>query len=629
MRENVSLMVIRSAAIAILLLGAVASLTGSQTKPAPKPVQLPATGAPTTALPTTLDKIAQKWVDDTIKKMTVDEKIGQLLMPSIDSTYLATDTDEYERVAHLVTDLHVGGILLFGGTEPSPSVLLDDHYGSTILGDPLAAATLLNRLQTLATTPLLTASDFEAGAGFRMRGATAFPRQMAVGAAGDTALAFEAARTTALEGRAIGVHVAFAPLVDVNNNPRNPVINVRSFGESPDAVGKLAVEYVRGLHSGGMLATLKHFPGHGDTDVDSHLGLPIISKPRAELDAVELPPFRDGITAGADAVMTAHIELPALDPAAFSPASLSKPIITGVLRGDLKFDGLVFTDAMTMDAIAKQLSPGDAAVRAIEAGDDVVLNSPDNAAAAAAIKAAVAAGEISAERLDDSVRRLLSAKARLGLYKSKTVSIDDVPKMVGGRQHALIAQQIAQKSITLLKDDRNQVPLRAPRDANVLVLSLLDYASGWRIGAPGATLLPALKDRWPHLTAIELTDRATPAELDLVRTTAPHYDAIVVAVFVRAASGSGRQDLPAPLARLLADLAHATSNTPRPIVAIFFGNPYAAMAAPDLPAMLLTYDFYALPESAAAHALIGDAPIAGRLPIALPGLFESGWGLVR
>jgi beta-glucosidase-like glycosyl hydrolase len=614
----------RPFAILGVLLGAAGVLSASQVKPAPK-----AAPTPTTELSATLDKIAQKWVDDTLKKMTLDEKVGQLLVPSLDSTYLATDTDEYDRAARLVTDLHVGGIHLFGGTEPAPSVLLDDHYGSTILGDPLAAASTLNRLQNLASIPLIATSDFEAGVGFRMRGATAFPRQMAVSAAGDTALAFEAARTTALEGRAVGVHVAFAPLADVNNNARNPVINTRSFGESPDVVGKFVVEYVRGLHSGGMLATLKHFPGHGDTDVDSHLGLPIISKPRDRLDQVELPPFREGITAGADAVMTAHIELPALDPAEFSPASLSKPIVTGLLRGDLKFDGLVFTDAMTMDAIAQRMSPGDAAVRAIEAGDDVVLNSPDNVAAAAAIKAAVTSGDIPAARLDDSVRRLLTAKARLGLYKSKTVAIDDVTKTVGGRQHALIAQQIAQKSITLLKDDRNQVPLRAPRDANVLVLSLLDYASGWRIGAPGATLLPALKDRWPHLTAMELTDRATPAELDLVRASAPRYDAIVAAVFVRAASASGRQDLPAPLAKLLTDLAHATSNTPRPLVAVFFGNPYAAMAAPELPAVLLTYDFYALPEAAAAHALTGDAPISGRLPIALPGMFEAGWGLVR
>ncbi len=580
-------------------------------------------------LPETLDKTAVQWVEATFKKMSLDDKVGQLVVSSLNSTYLSSDTEIYEALTQKVSKLRVGGFHVFGGTEPIPNVLLNNNYGNVVLGQPLAAASLLNRLQSLSSIPLLNTADFEAGAGFRIQGATVFPRAMAVGAAGDEKLAFESARITALEARAMGVHVNFAPIADVNNNARNPVINTRAFGEQPDAVGRLASAYVRGLHAGGVLATLKHFPGHGDTDVDSHLGLPIINHPRERLEQVELAPFRAGLASGADAVMTAHIQLPALDPSEFSPATLSQPIVTGLLRGQLKFDGLIYTDSMGMDAVARRMPPGEAAARAIKAGNDIVLHSPDDAAAVAGIKAAVEKGEISQAQLDASVRRVLAAKARLGLHKIRLVSLDDVPKIVGGRAHGSVAQELSKRSITLVKDDRNQVPLRVPREASVLYLSILDYASNWRIAAPSRTILPGIRQRWPATTAIELSDRSTTSEIDLVRASAPRYDAIVASVFVRAASGSGRMDLAPSLVRLLSDLARATANSPRPFITVFFGNPYVPAGVTGLPAILLTYDFYDLAEGSALRALTGEAPITGRLPIALPGMAEAGWGIVR
>jgi beta-N-acetylhexosaminidase len=579
--------------------------------------------------PQPLDRAATRWVEDTFKKMTLVDKAGQLVFTAVNSTYLASESDEFEQAAARVRDLRLGGVHVFGGAEKAPGVLLNPAYGTVVLGQALAAASIVNRLQAEAALPLLVTADFEAGVGFRIAGATVFPREMAVAAAGDAALAEEAARITAVEGRALGVHVNFSPVADVNNNPRNPVINTRSFGEAPDAVGRFTAAYVRGLRAGGMIAALKHFPGHGDTDVDSHIGLPVITRSRADLDQIELVPFRAGIEAGADAVMTAHIQLPALDPAEFSPATLSRPILAGLLRGDLGFDGLVFTDSMGMDAVARRLTPGDAAVRAVQAGNDIVLHSPDDAAAVAGIKAAVERGEIAQEQLDASVRRILTAKARLGLHRTRAVPLDDVPSIVGGRAHVRVAREISAKSITLLRDERNHVPLRAARDASVLYLSVLDYPSGWRIAAPSRTALAEMRERWPSLTAIELSDRTTQDELDLVRASAVQYDAIVAAVFVRTASGSGRQDLPPQLARLLEDIGRRTSGTPRPFVTIFFGNPYAAMAVPSLPAMLLTYDFYDLAESSAIRALAGEAPIGGRLPITLPDLFPVGYGLVR
>jgi beta-N-acetylhexosaminidase len=525
--------------------------------------------------------------------------------------------------------LRLGGVHVFGGAEPIPAVLLNNAYGSVILGQPLEAASLLNRLQQAAAIPLLNTGDFEAGLGFRVSGATAFPRQMAVAAAGDEQLAYEAARITGVESRAIGVHVNFAPIADVNNNPRNPVINTRAFGEVPDQVGRLTSAYVRGMRAGGMLSTLKHFPGHGDTDVDSHIGLPIINQPRERLDTVELPPFRQGIAAGADAMMIAHIQLPALDKAEFSPATLSRPIVTDLLRGEMKFTGLIYTDSMGMDAVSKRMSPGEAAARAVRAGNDIVLHSPDDGAAVAGIKAAVEKGEIGIAQIDESVRRVLRAKARLGLHKSKVVSLDEVPAKVGGRTHGAVARDLSQKSITLIKDDRNQVPLRAPREAAVLYLSILDYPSNWRIAAPSRTFIPELRRRWPNVTAIELSDRSTTEEIELVRASAARYDAIVVSVFVRASSASGRMDLAAPLVKLLQDLARSTANTPKPLITTFFGNPYIPAGIPTLPAMLLTYDFYDLAEASAVRAITGEAPITGKLPIGLPGMFDAGWGLVR
>ena len=572
---------------------------------------------------------ADHWVAATLKKMTLDDKVGQLLVSSFYSENLSTDSAEFEALVRAVHEQRVGGFHVFGAVERVPDVLLDANYGTVKLGQPLAAASILNRLQAIAPYPLLASADFETGAGFRLEGATLFPRNMAFGAAGDERLAYEAGRVTAIESRAIGVHVNFAPVVDVNNNPRNPVINTRSYGEDPALVGKLAAAYVRGLQSGGMLATLKHFPGHGDTDVDSHLGLPIVKDPRSSLEATELPPFKAGLAAGAGGVMTGHIEVPALDPAPNTPTTLSAPIVSGVLRRELGFDGVIYTDSMGMAGVTQLYKPGEAAVRAVKAGNDVVLHSPDDAAAFAAIKAAVQSGEIAQAQLDASVTRILRAKAAAGLDRTRAVNLDALPAVVGGRAHAAIADEVSRKSITLLKDQRNQVPLKLAADAQVLYLSVLDSPGGWRIAAPGRTFIPELKQRWRNVTAVELSERSTANDVELVRAMAPRYDAIVAAVFVRAASGSGRMDLPANMQALLRALARQTETSGRPLVAVLFGNPYTATFLADVPAILLTYDFYDRAERSAVRALAGEAAMTGRLPIGLPGVAERGAGLMR
>ena len=508
-------------------------------------------------------------------------------------------------------------------------VLLNPTYGTVTLGQPLEAASIVNRLQALSAIPLLNSADFETGVGFRIAGATMFPRAMAFGAAQDESLAYEAGRVTGEEARALGVRVNFAPVVDVNNNPRNPVINTRSFGEDPARVSALASAYVRGLQSTGVIATLKHFPGHGDTDVDSHLGLPVITHPRERLERVELQPFKAGIGAGVDAVMTGHIEIPAFDASPNTPTTLSEPIVTGVLRQELGFRGLVYTDSMQMAGVTSMYSTGEAAVRAVLAGNDVVLHSPDEGDALAGLREAVRGGRLTESRVNESVARILRAKAAAGLHKSKIVGLDAVSAIVGTRANQAIADRVSQKSITLVKDARNQVPLKVPSQAQVLYLSVLDYPSGWRIAAPSRTFLPELRKRWPNVTAIEVSDRTTASELELVRAMAPRFDAIVVSVFVRAASASGRLDLAAPLQQLLQALARQSASASAPMVTTFFGNPYVATVLPELPAMLLTYDFYDRAEASAVRAIAGEAPIGGRLPIGLPGLAERGSGLDR
>jgi beta-N-acetylhexosaminidase len=430
----------------------------------------------------------------------------------------------------------------------------------------------------------------------------------------------------ATEARAVGVTVDFYPIFDVNNNPRNPIINIRSFGEDVTLVSEMGIAYMRGVQAGGVLATAKHFPGHGDTDVDTHLGLAKIDYPRERLDRVELAPFRAAIDAGIDAVMSAHIILPALDPTPGLPATLSRPILTGLLRGEMKFDGLIFTDSMMMNAIRKNFGNDRAAVMAVKAGVDLVVHPPDEDAAVKAIKAAVESGEIPREQIDRSVERILRAKARLGLHRSRVVDVSAVETTIGGRAHEAVNAEICARALTLIKDDRNQVPLPVGKDASILYLSVLDYPSGWREGAPSRTFVPELKKRWPRATAVEISDKTTPNEFDLVRALARRSDAVVASVFVRIASFSGRMDLSPQAAQLLESIA---SDQQKPFVTVVFGNPYTAMALPKLPAEILTYEYTDEMEAAAVRALAGETAIGGKLPISLPGMYQFGYGLMR
>jgi beta-glucosidase-like glycosyl hydrolase len=576
------------------------------------------------------DPKAEAWVRRTLKRMTIEEKVGQLVVPGLNGVYTPLDSDAAEKLDRLARERRVGGFHVFGGGEALPPVLLNPVYGTSggraTKGDPLAIAVLLNRLQRASALPLLFTADFEGGAGYIVEGATRLPRAMAIGATRDEGLAERAGRLAAGEGRALGIHVDFYPVVDVNNNPANPIINVRSFGEDPAFVGRMAVATLKGIQAGGMLSTAKHFPGHGDTATDTHLDLAVIEHPRSRLDAVELVPFKAAIAAGIDAVMSTHIRLPALDPTEGLPATLSRPILTGLLRTELGFGGLVFTDSMSMHAISRRFGNAKAAAMAVAAGADVVLDPPDPEAALGGIREAVERGEIAREQIDRSVERLLRAKARLGLHRARTVDVEAVPSGLGGRAREAVAVEIASKAMTLVKDERAQVPLRLKAGARVLLLSMIDYATGWREGAPGRVFIPELKKRYAEVTAIEVSDRTTAAEMDLVRALARRSDAVVAATYVRIASSSGRMGLSEAQISLLERLA---ADKTKPFVAVAFGSPYVGDLAPKVPALLLSYEWTDAPEAAAVRALCGEAPIGGKLPVTIPGLFPAGHGLER
>lgn len=560
-----------------------------------------------------------------VASLSLREKAGQVVMVGSRGVYRAEDDPEYLDLARLVSEEGIGGVIWF-------------------LGTPLETADLNHRLNAKAKLPLLVAADLEAGPGMRFPDLVFGPSAMAVAATGDLDLAERRARATAEAARALGIQVVFAPVADVNNDPDNPVINVRSFGEEPVAVGRFVAATVKGLQHGGVLATLKHFPGHGDTAVDSHRSLPVLSFDRARLDAVELVPFRAGIAAGARSVMTAHLAVPALDatpapvlekpaPArAFPvdagevettgtlPAVVSYAMTTTLLRGELGFSGLVFTDSMEMGGIVSHFETGEAAVRVLEAGGDVVLMPPDPRAAVEAIVAAVKSGRLPEARLDEAVGRLLAEKERLGLFRDTEIPVGEVSRKAGTLAQKAAEEEVARRGLTLVREAPGALPLRS--DARLLVVAVHDERTAVAIDA---TLQTELRRRAASVDFVRLDPTSCAGEGSAVAERAKGADAVLLALFVRPKSGRGTLEIPAEGKSAIAALL-ASGKT---VVAVSFGSPYLLRDAPGLPTFLCGYGPQALVQAAAARALYGEAAIEGRLPVTIPGLAPRGTGLRR
>src|SRR5256886_60857 len=507
-----------------------------------------ACGGRTTTAPRPPQPVA---IDGLLAKLTPRQKIAQLVVPWLGGNYTALDDSAFQIATRWVDSLEVGGIIISVGSRYD-------------------IATKLNVLQRRSKLPLLVSADLEWGAAMRVIGATAFPMIMAAGATGDERDAYTIGRIAAIEGRAVGIHVNFAPDADVNNNPLNPIINIRSFGEDPRAVSRLVQEYVRGLHDHGMLATLKHFPGHGDTQIDSHIGLPVITAGYARLDSLELVAFRGGIAAGADVVMSAHIGFPAFT-GSDDPATLSAAVLTGLLRDSLHFHGLVVTDALVMGAIVAKYGAGEATVRAFLAGSDLLLMPADPDSAINAMTAAVGAGRISSERLDQSVRRVLEIKRRLGLLERRVVPLDSIMSIVGSKRFQDAANDIAVRALTLVRDIGG--PLHALR-AKPSRFALIAYADA-NNGAAGQ-YPPALpRQGGDTVDYFRLWPMSGPLSYDSARAVIARTPATVFVANVRPISSRGNIALPDSLAQLV-----TATDAARPTVLVSLGSPYLLSQTP-------------------------------------------------
>jgi beta-N-acetylhexosaminidase len=539
-------------------------------------------------------------VDGLLNGLSVRDKIAQLVVPWIPGTYAAFDDDAFAQAQRWVDSLHIGGLIVS-------------------VGSPFDVAAKLNRLQARSRLPLLIASDLEGGTAIRLNGGTPFPPNMGVGATGSDSDAYELGRVTALEGRAVGIHLAFAPVADVNNNPTNPIINTRSFGEEPAAVGRLVAAEIRGLQEHGMLATAKHFPGHGDTGTDSHISLPVITSNWARLDTLELVPFRSAIAAGVAAIMSAHIAVPGMDAGQLRPGTVAPNILTGILRDSLGFKGLVVTDALNMGGVANTYG-AEASVKAFLAGADLLLQPADPKTAINAMAAAVARKEISAQRLDRSVRKVLELKRHLGLFGHRTVSLDSIPTIVGRAEFQNEARDMAARSIVMVKDSAGLVhSLRSKRLAATLVTYGEEDARGL-----GNTLAGELRARGFPVTVFKLWPGSGPASYDSAAAAIERSPLALFATADRPVPWRGTIGLPEPMMELMDSTAGV-----RPTVVVSLGNPYLISGLPGVGSYLIGWRSNAVTEQAIARALAGEIPITGRLPISIPPDYPRGWGLQR
>lgn len=571
---------------------------------------------------------ALKWANDQLRKMSLEEKVGQLISVGVNATFLNQDSDAYRALKHQIEDNKVGGIILFRGPV----------YESVIL---------VNRMQQLAHYPLLISADLEAGAGMRFDDTINFPWNMAVAATGNPEYARRQGEITAREARALGVQQIFAPVVDVNNNAANPVINVRSYGEDPVDVARFAAAFTEGAQEAGAIATAKHFPGHGDTAVDSHRGLPEINVGRERLNSVEFVPFRASVNAGVGAVMVGHIALPQIDPTAVRPlpqnvkskptdtdeggeiidekaampATMS-PVIGNILRNDLDFHGLIVTDALSMSGLTIYFTQEEAAVRALEAGADMLLKPADVDASFRGVLAAVKSGRITEQRVEESARKILAAKYDLGLVDQRITPIDTIDRVVGSPDVLKLATEIAEHAVTLVRDEDKLIPLKNLRpDSRIFNLAVTNGDDrNWIANA----FVSRLHRSGVKVETVVLDERSTDQDVQKVVEKAKSADLVLASLYGRVRSGQASSvGIPDAGARALSALIA----TKTPIVGISFGNPYLLQSVPGLRTYIVAYGDMPSLQQAVARALLGEIDVVGKLPISLPGLYPRGTGI--
>lgn len=562
-----------------------------------------------------------KRADKQLAKMTLDEKIGQMIHVGVNATYLNQDSAAFKELKRQVTENHIGGIIVF-------------------VGGVYDTVHLMNRMQGEAKIPLLISADFETGVAMRMQDTVNFPWNMAIAATGNPEFARREGAIAAKEARALGIHWNFAPVVDVNNNAENPVINVRSYGEDPIQVGKFATEFMRGLQSGNVLATAKHFPGHGDTAVDSHRGLPVIDFSRERLEKTEFVPFREIINNGIGSVMISHISMPQLDSeevrplkkaekaayaesevitdAATIPATLSKNIVTGILKNDMKFDGLVVTDAMDMSGLTLYFGAEEAAVRAVLAGNDVLLKPSSADAPIRGIREAAKSGRISEQRIDESVRKILAWKNKLGLEKRQFTPLESIDKTVASTETAKLSGEIANSAITLVKNEDQIFPVKSGTKAVVLCIS-----NGEDRNFIGNTFVSTLRRNGIEVERVVIDMRSNEKEIEEARTKLKSSNLVIAGLFGRVRSGAKNSvGLPETGEKLLREVLKSDSK----VISVAFGNPYLLNSFPEMKNYAVSYGDMPSLQRATADAISGKIGFNGKLPISI-GKYKIGTGL--
>ncbi|MDZ7715608.1 MAG: glycoside hydrolase family 3 N-terminal domain-containing protein [Balneolaceae bacterium] len=537
-------------------------------------------------------------IDRMIVGMTLREKIGQLFFVDAYGYYKSNDDEAYQELITQIKENHVGGLIFFNG----------NIYGQSVL---------INKLQRISKIPLWITQDMEYGAAMRISGTTRFTPAMGVAATQNPDYAYWMGKITAQEAKAVGVHQIFAPVLDINNNPNNPVINVRAFSGNPQMVATYGNRFIEGVESEGLVATAKHFPGHGDTGTDSHISLPVIDYNYSRLDSVELVPFKSAIQNGLQSIMSAHISFPQLSDTPDVPGTLDKGILNRILIDSLRFDGMVVTDGLEMSGISSHFSPGRAVVKALKAGADLMLLSPDEATAINEVVHAVRTGEISESRIEKSVRKLLQWKKQHGLFEGTEIDIDALSAKINTRKNRVIADEIARGSTTLLRNKNNILPIRPSKFPEVLLISVADDESG----NTGSYLARRIRDYHPNVNFHVFDNRSSEEEKQAMLKDAQDASLIIIGSFIYVRSGQ-----PVQLDNdQLNFLKKLPSDKPKALLA--FGNPYVVHDLPKTDVQLLAWSANSDQIRNTAPALFGGASIHGRLPIEIPGMYPIGHGI--
>ena len=593
--------------------------------------------------PIHLDKAGEKWAEKTLKKMSLEEKVGQLFMVRVGVTFTNFDGPEYKFLRDNLRNHHVGGITV---TVPVDGPFL-------LRNQPYETAMLINQLQRDSALPLITAADFERGLSMRMYGASVFPHAMAFGASGRLDLAEQFGKITAEEARAVGIHWNFFPVADVNSNPANPIINTRSFGEDPDRVSDFVNAYIKGAHEGGMLATVKHFPGHGDTGTDSHLELASVSGDESHLEKMELVPFKRAIDGGVDSVMVAHVTVPAIEPDPTLVATTSRRVTTDLLKEKLGFKGIVITDGLEMNGLmrlyASSPNPsGAACVAALKAGNDILLIPPDLDSGYRGVLEAARSGEIPKQQIDESVLKILKAKASLGLNKARLVDIDEIGHEVGRQENIAVGQKVADAAVTLVREGSPVLPLQRTNVGThgyVNPYTVVEQISNRVVAVlfiedirteAGRTFERSLRARIPDAKVMYVDPRLAGALSDSVVSAVQQAEKVIAAVYVAPVPGKVVRNASGDL-RNTVSLTDDSGNLLRRMlqvagpktVVIAMGNPYFGEDFPEIQNYLCTFSNTTVSELSAVKALFGEIPINGHLPVTIPTIADRGQGLSR